>query len=81
MEKLEKYTLTFNDKKDQWDLQQDKTKKVIDSFDTKQEATAGGVLKDALGKNGGSVKVQKIDGKFQKEVTFPRSKDPKQSKG
>jgi hypothetical protein len=27
------------------------------------------------------VKVQKIDGKFQEERTFPRGKDPKSPKG
>lgn len=39
----------------------------------------GGALEKAIGE--GSVKIQKMDGKFQEERTFPGSKDPKSSKG
>lgn len=81
MAKLPKYTLEFNEKKDKWELENDKTNKVLKTFNTKSEATAGGVLKKVLGKDGGSVKIQKEDGKFQEERTFPKSEDPKQSKG
>ena len=80
MAKLPKFTLTHNDKKDRWDLKQDKSEKVIKHFETKEDATAGGVLKKAIGGEG-SVKIQKIDGDFQEERTFPRSEDPKKSKG
>ena len=38
-------------------------------------------LAAALGKEGGSVKIRKLDGKFQEERTYPRSKDPKRSPG
>jgi len=79
MAKLPKYTLTHNEKKDRWDLTQDKTDKTVKSFGTKAEATAGGVLQKAVGE--GSVKIQKMDGKFQEERTYPGSKDPKTSKG
>lgn len=81
MANLPKFTLTKNEKKDRWDLVQDKAGKVIKSFDTKTEATKGGVLEKALGKAGGSVKIQKEDAKFQEERTYPRSADPKSSKG
>lgn len=81
MAKLPKYTLTYNDKKERWDLEQDRTNKVVKSFDNKADATGGGVLAKAIGKEGGSVKIQKVNGKFQEERTFPRSADPKKSPG
>ncbi len=78
--KLPKFTLDYNEKKDKWELTNDKTNKVVKSFETKGEATAGGVLKKAIGGEG-SVKIQKVNGKFQEERTFPKSEDPEQSKG
>ena len=81
MAKLPKYTLEFDEKKDKWTLENDKTDKVIKTFDTKADATKGGVLEKALGKEGGSVKIQKADGKFQEERTYPGSADPASSKG
>jgi hypothetical protein len=81
MAKLPKYTLEYNENKDRWDLENDKTNKVVKSFETKEVATAGGVLKKVLGKEGGSVKIQKENGKIQEERTYPRSADPKESKG
>lgn len=81
MSTLPKFTLEYNEKKEQWELEQDKTGKIIEKFETKEEATKGGVLKKAVGKDGGSVKIQKENGKFQEERTYPKSKDPKKSKG
>ena len=81
MGKLPKFILDYNEKKERWDLENDKTNRTIKSFKTKEDATAGGVLKKALGPNGGSVKIQKTNGKFQEERTFPKEKDPRQSKG
>ena len=81
MKKLPKYTLEYNEGKERWDLEKDKTNKIIKSFGTKEDATAGGVLKRAVGKNGGSVKIQKENGKFQEERTYPKSADPKSSIG
>lgn len=81
MAKLPKYTLTKNEKKDAWDLVNDKTDKVVKRFDTKSDATKGGALEKAVGAQGGSVKIQKEDGKFQEERTYPQSKDPKGSPG
>lgn len=81
MGRLPKYTLEFNEKKENWELENDKTDKVIKTFETKEDATARGVLKKALGSDGGSVKIQKLDGKFQEERTFPKSADPKSSLG
>lgn len=81
MANLPKHTLTHNDQKDRWELQKDQTGKVIETFDTKADALKGGVLADAVGKAGGSVKIQKVNGRFQQERTYPRSKDPKKSPG
>ena len=81
MAKLPKFTLTHNEKKDRWDLANDATDKTMKSFEKKADALAGGALAKTLGKLGGSVKIQKVDGKFQEERTYPGSADPKKSKG
>ena len=82
MAKLPRYTLAFDDKKDDWKLENDKTDKVIRRYDTKDEATEGGVLKKALGSEGGSVKIEyKEKSGYEEERTFPRSADPRESKG
>lgn len=81
MAKLPKLTLGHNEKKNIWILTNDKTDRVIRRFDTKGEATKGGVLKKILGDSGGSVKIKKLGGKFQEERTFPPSADPEESKG
>ena len=80
MGNLPKFTLTKNQQKDRWDLEQDKTGKVVKSWDTKAEATKGGVLERAIGGEG-SVKIQKENGRIQEERTFPRSEDPRKSPG
>ena len=81
MAKLRKYTLTHDEKKDDWALTNDTTDRTLRRFDTKEEATAGGVLRNVLGSAGGSVKIQKQDGDFQEERTYPSSADPHKSKG
>jgi hypothetical protein len=80
MTKLPKFTLEKNEKKDTWDLRNDKTDRLVKAFDTKADATKGGVLERAVGGNG-SVKIQKENGRFQEERTYPGSKDPKKSPG
>jgi hypothetical protein len=59
----------------------DATGRTKATFDTKGEATKGGVLEKAVGPNGGSVKIQKENGRFQEERTYPGSADPKSSPG
>lgn len=81
MAKLAKFTLIYNEDKSSWDLTKDATDKVMKRFETKEEATAGGILKQSVGKSGGSVKIQKMNGRFQEERTYPGSLDPKKSKG
>ena len=80
MATLPKFTLEHNEKKDQWDLRKDSGDRLVKSFETKQDATKGGALQKAIG-GAGSVKIQKENGRIQEERTFPRSADPKRSKG
>lgn len=79
--KLPKFTLTKNEKKDRWDLTKDGTDRVVESFERKADATRGGALEKAVGPDGGSVKIQKENGRIQEERTYPRSADPKKSPG
>ena len=81
MEILRKLTLEFDEKKDRWALEDDKSNRVLKTFDTKVDATAGGVLKKILGQEGGSVKIQLKSGKIEEERTYPKSRDPKKSPG
>jgi len=78
---LPKYTLSFDRQKENWALTNDSTDRTVRRFDTKDEATQGGVLQGTVGKAGGSVKIRKKDGTYQEERTFPRSADPRRSKG
>lgn len=79
--KLPKFTLKKNENKDRWQLEKDKSHEVVKTWKRKEDATAGGVLEKAVGKPAGSVKIQKVDGKFQEERTYPGTADPPESKG
>ena len=81
MKKLPKLTLEHDSRKDTWKLVEDKTHRTVKTFDTKADATKGGVLKRTLGSDGGSVKIEKENGRYQEERTYPRSRDPRKSKG
>jgi uncharacterized protein DUF2188 len=81
MPKLAKFTLAFDEKRDKWTLRNDRTNRVEQSFGTKARAMSGGVLKRAVGREGGSVKIQKENGRFQEERTYPSKSDPRTSKG
>ncbi|MCC9598003.1 MULTISPECIES: DUF2188 domain-containing protein [unclassified Rubrivivax] len=81
MAKLPKYTLDYDNKKEDWRLTNDATNKVVKRFETKDDATSRGALERALGTDGGSVKIKRMDGHYQEERTFPRSADPKKSPG
>jgi hypothetical protein len=80
MTKLPKYTLSHNGSRERWELRQDKTRQFVKAFDTKADATAGGALAKAI-RGPGSVKIEKLNGRYQEERTFPRSADPRKSKG
>ena len=81
MAKLTKYTLTYDEDSGRWPLENDRTNKVVKTFGSKADATKGGALKKALGREGGSVKIQKRNGRIQEERTYPRGRDPKRSRG
>ncbi|WP_374531081.1 DUF2188 domain-containing protein [Novosphingobium sp.] len=76
---LPKYHLVPDGEK--WRLEPEGGGRAKRVFDSKAEATAGGILKAALGKAGGSVRIHKQDGEIQEERTFPRSKDPRETEG
>lgn len=80
MAKLPKYTVTKRDD-GKWALKKDGADRATKVTDTKAEMTKGGVLGAAVGRAGGSVKIQKVDGRFQEERTFPDAADPPESKG
>lgn len=81
MARLPKFTLSKDRSKGDWPLINDTSDQVVKRFETKGEATKGGVLERAVGPEGGSVKIKKLDGRIQEERTFPGSKDPPKSKG
>ena len=81
MARLPKYTLSKDKQKKDWVLKKDGSDRARRRFETKTEATRGGVLSDVLGSVGGSVKIKKTDGTYQEERTYPRSKDPTKSPG
>ncbi|MER9270447.1 DUF2188 domain-containing protein [Mesorhizobium sp. M0643] len=81
MAKLPKYELQHDKDKNDWALIPEGGGRAKRRFETKDEATKGGVLEEALGKGGGSVKIRKKDGEYQEERTFPGSADPKSTPG
>jgi len=78
---LPKLTLSHDKTKGNWPLKHDGSGTKVKSFETKASAVKGGALAKALGQAGGSVKIKGMDGKIQEERTYPRSADPKKSKG
>ena len=76
---MDNYHLTHNG--NDWQLKnQDATRasKVFREM-TKEEATRAAA--DFMKNHPGSVKIHKLDGTFQEERTYPRSADPRRSKG
>jgi len=78
---LPKYNVEFSERKEKWVLKNEKTDKIIKETNTKEKMIAGGVLERALGDNGGSVKIRKLNNQIQEERTFPPEADPSQSPG
>jgi len=74
---MESYHLVH--KNDKWLLKKAKSKQLIKSFNTKDRAMEYSTK--YMRRNHGSLKVHKLDGKIQEERTYPRSKDPRKSKG
>ena len=80
MSNLPKFTLEYNERKERWDLTNDKTDRTVKTFATKEKATKGGALRKPS-ETTQSVKIQKENGVYQEERTYPGSRDPKESKG
>lgn len=78
---LPRFTLSHDQQRDDWALKNDATGKTLRRFDTKDEGTKRGVLKDAVGSHGGTVRIQKVHGGYEEERTFPKSRDPRKSNG
>ena len=76
-----KHTLDYNERRKRWELENDRTNRVVKRFIAKENALRSGVLKRAVGKKGASVKIQKVNGCYQEERTYPGSKDPSKLKG
>lgn len=68
-----KYTLRFDASREKWILKNDASEKVLKVFDTKENASRAGVLRKALGREGGTVTLRTRTGVFEEERTFPRS--------
>jgi hypothetical protein len=81
MAKLRVFDLVHDDNTEKWDLVDRSTGKRKASFENKLDAIAGGVLAGALGAQGGSVRIRKLDGTIQEERTYPGNADPRSSKG
>jgi len=64
---------------DQWKLQKQDSKRAIKRFETKQEGMQEST--QYVRDHGGSLKIQKQDGTFQEERTYPRSADPRKTEG
>lgn len=78
---MDKFTLHKDQKNDKWRLQKEGSDRAVKVFDRKSDATKGGALADAIGKNGGSVRIRKLDNTIQEERTIRPAKDPRSSKG
>lgn len=76
---LDKYTLHKDRDSDKWRLEKEGSDRAKEIFDTKAEALSA--LENAVGPNGGSVRIRKEDNTIQEERTYPRSEDPKRSPG
>jgi hypothetical protein len=80
MANLPRFRLEYDEEKAKWALENAQGK-TVRNFETKEDATARGVLKKAVGPDGASVRIHKKHGGIQEERTFPKSKDPRKSKG
>ena len=65
-----KFTLRFDQTKNQWALKHDATDKTIKIFKSKEDSTRAGVLRKALGKLGGTVIIRTKSGTLDEERNF-----------
>lgn len=77
---LNKYDLSKKD--DHWQLKKQGNERATKAFTgNKEDAIKDSAAYLKSTDDGGSLRIHKEDGKFQEERTYPRSKDPKSSKG
>ncbi|MEO5953218.1 MAG: DUF2188 domain-containing protein [Chloroflexia bacterium] len=81
MAKLPSYHLTRDKKRGGWQLEKAGSDRATARYATKAEALKGEALRSAVGRDGGSVKIHKQDGRIQQERTYPGGRDPRSSKG
>ena len=74
---MENYHLTKKD--GEWRLKKENAERSTKTFESKESAMD--YSKDFMTNHGGSLKIHKGNGLFQEERTYPRSSDPKKSKG
>ena len=74
---LDKFHLTK--KGNEWKLVKANSNRAVVKADTKAEAVQK--MREYMQTHEGSVRIHKEDGKIQEERTYPRSKDPRRSKG
>jgi hypothetical protein len=63
----------------QWKLHREGSDRATRVFDTKTQAMKESVA--YMHEHGGSLRIQKENGAIQEERTYPRSADPRRSKG
>lgn len=78
-DRLRSFHLTKRGEK--WSLEKAGTDRAVKTFDRKADALKRNVLRNAIGRAGGSVRIHKTDGRIQEERTYPRGKDPRGRKG
>jgi len=66
-----RFSLRFDSSREKWVLRNDVNEKIVKIFDTKEEATRAGALRKALGGQGGTVMVRKLNGVLEEERAFP----------
>lgn len=80
MAKLPRFSLSHEATKKKWVLKSEGSAQIVKTFATKAAAMKGGVLEKAVGGKG-SVRIRKRNGTIQEERTYPRSADPRSSRG
>jgi hypothetical protein len=80
-EALPSYHSTRDKQRGGWQLEKAGSDRATARFETKAAALKGGVLKAAVGKEGGSVRIHEENGRIQAERTYPRDRDPEASRG
>jgi hypothetical protein len=64
---------------DNWKLKKEDRDRTLKKFESKKEALPASI--EFVKNHSGSLKIHKSDGSIQEERTYPRSIDPKKSKG